>query len=396
MKFFSNSVDRPIKSFKKMGYQINSHETNVLESLELDLRTEFRLLFTAQHKDKPLDSHFSKLQNEYVQNNDAYQLALEHNKTLERRLQQWERYENGDGPKPHVYAVESTQQNNYDLDTVLSLNDDNKSLLSGFGSNNGSIEVEHQTTKVPPVIQFIDKKNKDPPDSIIDHSIGMVNDSATVKEGNKSVLPPTKEVQEEDGKVSSNVKLKNKNNQDPPDSIIDHSIGMVNDSATVKEGNKSVSTATMAIEIHNGVYMYQDVEIHFRFSKATGLTKTQKRRKKRNDKMLSLKHQDNLLRMGVISQKYVGETVKVFDESKNREYSGSIHCVGSSSGYTYSVIESNAHKVVSSSMPAWRIALIGTDVDLIMNSNRLLDVISRTSDNLYKIPIGRRRGSLEE
>jgi hypothetical protein len=102
--------------------------------------------------------------------------------------------------------------------------------------------------------------------------------------------------------LSSNIKLKNKNNKDPPDSIIDHSIGMVNNTATVKEGNKSVSTQTMAIKIHNGVYMYQDVEIHFRSSNATGLTKTQKRWRKWNDARLSLKHQDNLLRMGVISK----------------------------------------------------------------------------------------------
>ncbi len=498
IKFTSNRVDRPIKSLRKMTLQISSHEANVLSSLELDLRTEYRLLFQNENKNQPLDNNFTKLQNEYVKNNNAYQVASEHQKTLERRLQQWERYENGDGPKPHIYAYEATEQNNFDLDTVLSLNDDNKSLLSGIGSNIGSLKVEREDTKVPPIIEFKDKNKEDSPDDMIDHSIGMVidiattevqekhnkvpsdgkpksknnedspdenidhstgmvNDTTRVKEGINNVLLPTKEVQEKGSKVPSDGKPKSKNNEDSPDDNIDHSIGMVADTTGVKEGinnellptkeiqekgnkvpsdgksksknnedspddkidhstgmvtdtvavkagHKSASqrtehTETRAIEIHNGVYMYQDVEIHFRFSNPTGLTKSQKRRRKRNDARLSLEHQDNLLRMGVISKKYVGQIVKVIDESADKEYSGSIHCVGSSSGYTYSVIDSNAHRVVSSSMPAWRIALIGTDVDLIMNSNRLLDVISRTSDNLYKIPIGRDRrrdGNLEE
>jgi hypothetical protein len=126
----------------------------------------------------------------------------------------------------------------------------------------------------------------------------------------------------------------------------------------------------MPIEIHNGVYMYEYVKIHFRnLNPLLNLTKTQRRRKKHKEANLSLRHQKDLLEKGVIKKMYVQTTVKVIDTVREKEYTGTVHCVGSFLGCNFSVIDSNAHKVVSSSMPAWRITLMGTEVDLILNSN---------------------------
>jgi hypothetical protein len=331
----SNSRDREIRSSKKMELQVNSQYVNIVEETEFNLRTEYRKLLMARNRYNPSDKDYYRLQEEYVQNHNEYKTVIAEHKTLEKRLEQWKLYDQGNGPKPHLYGIESKKPNNYDEDTIMS----------------GSVEVVGDPTNPPPTIEFVPQSNQEGKEDKISHSIGMANDREKSSKHNNS-----------------------------------------------SEANKKESIG-MPIEIHNGVYMYEDVEIHFRhLNPSSNLTKAQKRRKKRKEANLSLRHQKDLLEKGVIKKMYVQTTVKVIDtvKEKEKEYTGTVHCVGSSLGYNFSVVDSNAHKVVSSSMPAWRIALMGTEVDLIMNSNRLVDVITRNHNDLYKIPIGRHSDDLEE
>jgi hypothetical protein len=103
------------------------------------------------------------LQEEYVHNHSEYNTIIAEHKTLEKYLEQWKLYDQGNGTKPHLYGIESKKPNNYDEDTIMS----------------GSVEVVGDPTNLPPTIEFETKSNQDSQDDKINHSIGMANDSET-------------------------------------------------------------------------------------------------------------------------------------------------------------------------------------------------------------------------